>query len=69
MESISSLLMTVEEVSEELMIGKNAVYSLLASGKLAGFRIGRIWKIPRSSLSEFIEQRVTGTNDHSEAPI
>ena len=57
MENTSSTLITVEEVCESLMIGKNAAYRLLGEGKLKGFRIGRIWKIPRESLIEFINRQ------------
>ena len=52
----STSLMTVEELCEELMIGKNAAYELLSTGKVKGFRIGRIWKIPRVSLTEYINK-------------
>ena len=47
MENASTTLITVEELCEELIIGKNTAYKLLTSGELKGFRIGRIWKIPR----------------------
>ena len=33
------------------MVGKNAAYDLLKSGAIKSFRIGRIWKIPRDSLT------------------
>ena len=57
MENTSSTLMTLEDVCEELMVGRNAVYRLLSSGELKGFRIGRIWKIPRESLQKFIREQ------------
>lgn len=57
MENTSETLITVEELCDELMIGRNAAYSLLASGKLRGFRIGRIWKIPRASITEYIREQ------------
>ncbi len=47
-------LLTVEEVAGILYIGKNRTYELLQSGVLKGFRIGRIWKIPKESLVEYI---------------
>lgn len=56
MNNSSSTLITVEELCEELLIGKNLVYKLLANGSIKGFRIGRIWKIPRQSLNDFIIQ-------------
>jgi len=50
MENASTTLITVEELCEELIIGKNTAYKLLTSGKIKGFRIGRIWKIPRERV-------------------
>lgn len=55
MENDHQALITVEELCEILMIGKNAAYSLLKSGKIKCFRIGRIWKIPRVSIDKYIE--------------
>ena len=60
MENTSETLMTIEDVCEELMIGRNAVYQLLDSKKLKGFRIGRIWKIPRASIGEYIREQLQG---------
>jgi len=47
-------ILTVEDVMELLYIGRNTVYRLLSSGELKAFRIGHVWKIPRTSLDEFI---------------
>ena len=57
MENTSESLVTVEELCEELMIGRNAAYSLLASNQIKGFRIGRIWKIPRESVNQYIKEQ------------
>ena len=57
MDNLSSSLITVEELCEELLIGKNLAYKLLANGTIKGFRIGRIWKIPRQSINDFITQQ------------
>ena len=54
MDNDAVALITVEDVCESLMIGKNAAYRLLAEGKIKGFRVGRIWKIPRISLNRYI---------------
>ncbi len=59
MENVEQPLMTLEELCEALMIGKNAAYRLLKEGKIKAFRIGRIWKIPRSSLMEYLISKVT----------
>lgn len=48
-------LITIDELCEYLNIGKNTAYSLLNSGELQGaFRIGRIWKIPKDAVSNYI---------------
>ena len=57
MENTSESLVTVEELCEELMIGRNAAYNLLASNQIKGFRIGRIWKIPRESIRQYIQNQ------------
>lgn len=44
----------VEDLCEALKIGKNAAYRLLNEEKVKGFRIGRIWKISKQSLEEYI---------------
>ena len=51
-------ILTPDDVMEELQIGKNAVYNLLKSGDLKGFRVGRNWKIPIKQLEEFIDKSV-----------
>lgn len=47
-------LLTTDEACEALKIGKNALYELLASGSLKAFRNGRVWRIPRRAVEEFI---------------
>lgn len=47
-------LLTTDEACEALKIGKNALYSLLRTGQLKAFRNGRVWRIPKGSLIEFI---------------
>ena len=47
-------IMSVWDVSEILCIGKNRVYELLENGAIKGFRIGRVWKIPRDALQDYI---------------
>ena len=50
-------IMTVYDVAEALFIGKNRVYELLRKGILKGFRIGRVWKIPREAVQEYIRSQ------------
>lgn len=47
-------LITFDELCETLMIGRNTAYKLLKSGKLKAFKIGRVWKIPKRAVSDYI---------------
>lgn len=47
--------LSTEDVQAILHIGKNAVYTLCKEQKLKSFKIGRTWKIPKTSVCEFIE--------------
>ena len=49
-------ILTVEEACEALKIGYNAMYELLYTGKLRGYRNGRVWRIPKAALVEFIRE-------------
>lgn len=46
--------LTVEELCELLKIGHNAAYALLGSGKLKAFRNGRVWRIPKQAVIDYI---------------
>lgn len=47
-------ILTVEQLMDILYIGKNVAYKMLNSGAIKAFRIGRVWKIPRSSIEDYI---------------
>ena len=46
--------LTTEEACEALRIGYHALYELLNTGRLKGFRNGRLWRIPKPALQEYI---------------
>lgn len=52
-------LLTSSEVKEILDIGKNTLFELLNSGEIKSFRIGRVHKIPKPNLIEYIESKVS----------
>lgn len=54
MTNIENELITVEELCSTLSIGRNAAYTLLNENKIKAFRIGKVWKIPRLAINEFI---------------
>ena len=47
-------ILTAYEAMDYLGIGENTLYKILRSGELGAFRIGRIWKIPRSMKKSII---------------
>ena len=48
-------IMTSNEVCQALRIGYNALYELLNSGRLKGYRNGnRVWRIPKLAVQEYI---------------
>lgn len=49
-------ILTVEEACEALRMGYNAIYNLLMSGALRAFKNGRIWRIPKESIIEFVRK-------------
>lgn len=49
-------IMKFEEVMEYLNIGKSTLYNLLRSGEIRSFKIGKVWKIPRSAIEEYIRK-------------
>lgn len=49
-------LMTVSEACELLRMGRGAIYQLLASGQLKAFRNGRIWRISKEAVIQFVRQ-------------
>lgn len=58
LQNYSQELVTIDDLCQSLNIGKNTAYSLLNSGELQGaFRIGRIWKIPKDVLINYISRK------------
>lgn len=50
-------ILTLEELCDALIIGKNRAYSLLSTNSIKGFKIGKVWKIPKSALIDFIQEQ------------
>lgn len=47
-------LIDIEEMCSILKCGQNAAYDLLRQHKVPCFKQGRIWKIPRRGIDEYI---------------
>lgn len=46
--------LTIEDLCEMLKIGKNSAYKLLLSGEIKSFKNGRVWRISKQAVQEFI---------------
>lgn len=46
--------LTPYDAADELCVSLTTVYNLLRAGKLPGFKVGRIWRIPRDALERVI---------------
>ncbi len=58
-ENLYEEMVTLDDLCCMLSIGRNAAYKLLNSGEISGaFKIGRIWKIPREAVSDYILKRM-----------
>lgn len=57
-------LITSEEAAQMLGCGMNTIYMILKSGKLKAMRIGRVWKIPKRAVQEYIitESKMNASN-------
>jgi putative molybdopterin biosynthesis protein len=47
--------LTVEEVQELLKVGRTFAYSLVRSGGLPSYRVGRLLRIRRSDVEHWLE--------------
>lgn len=47
-------IVTAEEAAGMLRIGMNRMYVLLKSGKLKAYREGRVWRISRKAVQEYV---------------
>lgn len=45
----------IEDLTQMLSIGKNKAYELINSGKIKSFRIGKIHKIPKRWVIDYIQ--------------
>ena len=49
-------ILTVEEVCEALRMGYNAVYDLLNEDKLKAYKNGRVWRITKQALIQYVSE-------------
>jgi excisionase family DNA binding protein len=51
-------LLTVEQVQELLKVGRTFAYSLIRSGELPSYRVGRLVRVRRRDMERWLEDNV-----------
>ena len=54
-------MVTIDEMCDMMHIGRNTAYELLRRGVLRGYKEGRVWKIPKFAVEDYIRERSTKT--------
>jgi len=57
------MLLTVRQVEAALQLGRTRTYELLRSGQLPMLRVGRLIRVSRVALEEWIERQITAGCD------
>ena len=55
-------MLNVDDLCEMLSIGKTKAYQLMRDGKIHAFQLGRVWRISKKSIIEYVE---TNTKNYS----
>lgn len=50
-------LITIDELCELLLIGRSTAYRLLRNNDIKAFKIGKVWKISKASIEQYIIER------------
>lgn len=50
-------IVTPEQLGEMLKMGMSQIYQLLNSGEINAYRAGRIWKIPKKAVEEYVYRK------------
>ena len=56
--NMASEILTRDEVMEMLKIGRSTFYKLIQEGRLKGFKEGNRYKVPLSSMEEYVKNSV-----------
>ena len=55
-ERVNEQLLTPAQVGERLQLTERTVYQWLRDGRLAGLKLGRLWRIRPEDLEEFLDR-------------
>jgi excisionase family DNA binding protein len=63
-----SLMLTPEDVAARLKVKRRTVQAWLRSGRLAGLKLGKLWRIRESDLDSFLTTLGVGSREVGPAP-
>ena len=58
-------LLTVPEAARLLRISRNLAYELVARNELPAVRLGRVIRVPKHGLTEWVDRQVDGAAERS----
>ena len=65
---MEKLLLSIEEASEALALGRSLLYQKLQSGELQSVRVGRRRLVPVSAIREYIGKMLTDQEGEAQQP-
>ncbi len=65
MTRFSTRLMNIEELADYLRIQRQTIYNWLNKGKIAGIKVGGVWRFDRKEVDDWLrsKRRATRTGD------
>ena len=51
-------ILNIGQFCEILDVGRSTGYKLLKSGRVKGFKIGKVWRIPAKSVEAFVSEKI-----------
>jgi len=58
--SMEQEVLTLDEVAKLFRISRRTAEKLVRSGQIRAFKIGRVWRIPRQALEDFLSGKGVG---------
>jgi excisionase family DNA binding protein len=55
----------LRQVAKLLRVNYSTAWGLVSRAELAGFQVGRRWRVPRSALDDFVEKRIAAAQQRA----
>jgi excisionase family DNA binding protein len=69
---MGSEVLTIDEVATLLRVSTDTIYRLANRGELAGRKVGRIWRIPRAAVEQYLRcppRRIPASDSSTAVPV